>query len=129
MMLRQLHLDYFSKVGFLAINSDDSSTFNEDTILGNLTTVQEYQLQFPYLIDSEQTVAKAFRALTLPEAFLFKNEGGGYFSLFYHGRLVSNDTQLTVADQPLSVALSRFVRDQDPPLIQKPSQGCGITWI
>ncbi len=65
----------------LAINST-SATNPEDAVEKMPEEIKERGYTFPYLIDEDQSVAKAFMAYATPEFFLFDSDR----KLVYHGQ-------------------------------------------
>ena len=61
---------------------------------------EKYQLNFPYLIDETQDIARRYGAVCTPDPYLFNGER----LLVYHGRL--ND-----AVEPNSIAKTHIMED------------------
>ena len=80
---------------------------------------------FPYLVDEDQSVARAYGAVCTPDFFGFNAEGG----LQYRGRL--DDAALGPAEDraPELFAAMRMVAETGRgPEAQTPSMGCSIKW-
>lgn len=73
---KQIQADFESE-GFtlIGINANDASLSPEDSFENMLAFGEEYQLNFPYLRDPTQDVAKGFGATVTPQAFLLDNRG------------------------------------------------------
>lgn len=128
-ILTRLHQKFGRNVAFVAINANNEEAYPTDNLIGMRQVIELHQVLFPYLRDSNQEVAEQFQASCTPEPFLLRNEGEGYFSLFYHGRVNDNWQYPDHAtQQDLEMALDKLVSDQDPPAIQKPALGCSIFW-
>lgn len=82
--------------------------------------------RFPYLLDTSQEVAKAFRAACTPDFFVFDADG----RLAYRGQFddsrPANDLPVTGAD--LVAAVDALLAGGSPPEKQFPSIGCNIKW-
>jgi len=110
----------------VAINSNDETTYPEDSLakMGLEAKAQGYV--FPYLQDKTQDVAKAYRAACTPDFFLFDAKR----MLFYHGQFddsrPGNGKPITGAD--LRAALDRLLAGGVPPVRQTSSVGCNIKW-
>ena len=82
---------------------------------------------FPYLLDEDQSVAKAYRAACTPDFFLFD----GSQRLVYRGQLddsrPSNGKPVTGRD--LRAALDAVLAGNAVDDHQVPSIGCNIKWI
>lgn len=83
--------------------------------------------RFPYLLDRDQTAARAFHAACTPDVFLFD---AGH-RLRYHGQIdetrPSGDEPATGADLAAAVAALLAGADVDPD--QAPGIGCSIKWL
>src|SRR4030095_12440137 len=73
-------------IGVLLVNSNDPSIAKADTPELIKARHQERAMSVPYVVDENQTVARAFGAPKTPEAFLF-DKGG---KLTYHGTIDDN---------------------------------------
>jgi len=108
----------------VGINSNDPNYEGEG--LENMVTFsKQYNLNFPYLIDESQTVAKAYGAVCTPDPFLFNSE----LRLVYHGK-INDATEPTMLPKiPLMENNIRKVMNGEQ--IEKPfdpSVGCSIKW-
>ncbi|MGE3340395.1 MAG: thioredoxin family protein [Candidatus Altimarinota bacterium] len=134
--------EFFSptEVQFIGINSNDFTRYPDDSPEAMKKTIAEWGINFPYLIDEEQSVAKAYQAQCTPDIYVFSktqapNEATTYhlqptaFSLAYHGRIDDNwkDPQ-AVTKQELKEAIESLLKNEKPPEDQKSSMGCSIKW-
>ena len=82
---------------------------------------------FPYLLDEDQAVAKAYRAACTPDFFVFDGDR----KLVYRGQLddsrPSNDKPVDGRD--LRAALDAVLSGRAIDERQVPSIGCNIKWI
>jgi peroxiredoxin len=110
----------------IAINSNDSVTFPDDSREGMRKEIAEVGYSFPYLIDESQEVAKTFHAACTPDFFLF----GGDRRLVYRGQFdnsrPNNQTPITGCD--LRAAADALLEGRKPCANQQPSVGCNIKW-
>ena len=86
---------------------------------------ETYGFTFPYLIDTDQSVAKSFDAVCTPDFFCFNAAG----TLQYRGRL--DDARLGPSDnrsRDLFNAMVRIANTDLGPQQQWPSMGCSIKW-
>ena len=67
-------------VGVVAINSNDVESYAEDGPEFMAEEIKQVGYTFPYLLDQNQQVAKAYRAACTPDFYLFDNETGGGLS-------------------------------------------------
>ena len=81
---------------------------------------------FPYLFDSDQSVAKAYRAACTPDFYVFDADK----ALVYRGQLddsrPSNDAPIDGHD--VRKALDAVLAHEPVSETQKPSIGCNIKW-
>lgn len=125
--LTKIANDYQPKgVRFIAINSNDVTSYPDDSPENMIINAQEHQYPFPYLFDETQSVARAYDAACTPDFFVYDNE----LELAYRGQLddsrPGNDIPLTGSD--IRDALD-CILDNKPLIIQqKPSIGCNIKW-
>jgi len=109
----------------VGINSNDPNYENEG--FDNMIKFgREYKLNFPYLIDGSQTVAKSYGAVCTPDPFLFDDKR----RLVYHGRINDAvDPQMSPKIPILEDNVRRVISGE---VIERdffPSIGCSIKWI
>lgn len=123
-----LYHEYRNDVSFVAINSNDSHMYPEDSrsVMGE--KVSEWNIPFPYLRDASQTVAHAYKAQCTPDPYLFLCDGG-VASLVYHGRIDDNwQDPENIRVHDLKDAIDAALNNSDPLANQHPSVGCSIKW-
>ena len=119
--------EYQSKgLAILAINSNDLEAYPDDGPVGMKRESEEAGYTFPYLIDSDQSVAKAFKAACTPDFFLFDAEHKLVYRGQFDGSRPSNDVPVTGSD--LRAAADALLAGGAPGADQKPSIGCNIKW-
>jgi peroxiredoxin len=119
--------DYLPKgVDIVAINSNDVQAYPADGLEAMRKESHERGYAFPYVLDGDQSVAKAYRAACTPDFFLFDADR----RLAYRGQLdasrPSNDAPVSGAD--LRAALDAVLAGSAPAEPQTPSIGCNIKW-
>lgn len=123
-----LYKKYGQEIGFIAVNANDAENYPEDSFENMKSYAVELGVEFPYVYDESQEVAKAYKAVCTPDPFLFK-KSGEEFKLFYHGRVNDNwKNPEEVTEHSLDNALERVINDQPPLEEQYPSMGCSIKW-
>jgi peroxiredoxin len=114
------------EIGVVAINSNDFVRYPADAPDKMAEFSAQYDWQFPYLVDAEQTVAHAYAAACTPDFYLFDGE----LKLTYCGQYDSsrprNNEPITEAD--VREAVRRMLVGEPPLETQRPSTGCGIKW-
>lgn len=112
-------------VSFLAICSNDATDYPEDSPTELLRRWREKGYGFPYLIDTEQKVAREFGAVCTPDFFLYDST----HHLRYRGRLDDSWRHPDrVQRQELREAIELLISNKDIPRDQVPSMGCSIKW-
>ncbi|MBX2951970.1 MAG: thioredoxin family protein [Leadbetterella sp.] len=121
--------DYGSKgIGVVAISSNDVVAYPQDSPEKMKEFAGHWKLDFPYLYDETQSVARAYDAACTPDFYLFD----AHLKLAYRGRLdesrprEENPKPLTGKD--LRGALNALLSGQPLSEIQFPSMGCNIKW-
>jgi thiol-disulfide isomerase/thioredoxin len=119
--------DYAPKgVAFVAINSNDTDKYPDDSPEKMRQEAAAAGYSFPYLFDGTQESAKAYRAACTPDFFLFDRA----HRLAYRGQLddsrPKNEIPVTGAD--LRAALDSILAGKPVSATQKPSIGCNIKW-
>jgi peroxiredoxin len=125
--LARLGRDYSSKnVAIYAINSNDTASYPGDSPENMKIEATTWGYTFPYLIDEDQSVAKAYLAACTPDFYLFDARK----VLVYRGQLddsrPSNDAPTDGSD--LRAALDAVLSGAAVNEKQKRSIGCSIKW-
>lgn len=82
-------------ISFVGINPNDESLYPEDSFEVMKEKVGQWGINFPYLRDKSQEVAKKYQAVCTPDVYVFdKNH-----SLYYHGRVNDNWKEPEKSDQ------------------------------
>ncbi len=119
--------DYLPKnVDIVAINSNDIDAYPADGPGAMREEAKVRGYDFAYVLDADQSVAKAYRAACTPDFFVFDADK----KLVYRGQLdgsrPSNNEPVTGAD--VRAALDALLDGASPAAEQVPSIGCNIKW-
>jgi hypothetical protein len=110
----------------VAIASNDVDRYPQDGFDAMKVEARDAGWTFAYLLDADQSVAKAYRAACTPDFFLFDAN----LRLAYRGQLddsrPSNGVPVTGND--LRAAIEAVLAGRAPATDQKPSIGCSIKW-
>ena len=129
--LTQLDQDYGHQIQIIAISSNSLITHPQDGPEELADQSNRNNWKFPYLIDKEQTFAKALRAACTPDFFLFSSIiKGNSIVLTYRGQLDDSrpGNDLPVTGNDLRKALDLALHSKPISEDQKPSIGCNIKW-
>lgn len=114
-------------VSFVTICSNDVNEFPDDDVAGLRNQAGRAGWHFPYLIDTDQEAAAAFRAACTPDFFVFDRNG----ALAYRGALDASTpgNGIPVTGTLLREALILITSGQPVPEPHRPAMGCNIKWL
>ena len=125
--LARIGQDYGTQnVAVYAINSNDYEKYPADAPNKMKQEAADWGFDFPYLVDADQTVAKAYMAACTTDIYVF--DGGK--KLVYRGQLDASrpSNNIPVNGSDLRAALDAVLNGTDVPEDQAPSIGCNIKW-
>jgi peroxiredoxin len=113
-------------VGFVAISSNDAVAYPEDSFENMKLFARQNRFSFPYLLDEDQSIARAYGAACTPDFFGFNAD----MKLQYRGRLDASRKEEGPADlrRDLYEAMLKVARTGEGPAEQVASVGCSIKW-
>jgi peroxiredoxin len=112
-------------IGVLGVMSNNYQDVPSDAPEYMAMFAKEHGWTFPYLIDEDQSVGKAYGAVCTPDFFGFNADG----KLQYRGRL--DDAAMgdgVGRTRDLVPAMLKIAQDGQGPDAQIPSMGCSIKW-
>lgn len=115
----------YKNIQLIGINSNDTLSYPEDSFDNMKHFAKEHGMNFPYLIDDTQSIARAYGAVCTPDIFLYdKNR-----ILKYRGRLDDNrKDESLVKEKDLEKAANLLLEGKEIDFTQTPSIGCSIKW-
>lgn len=122
-----LQAKYFeSGIKFVGINPNFNPDYPEETLENMAAYYKKYEMNFPYLLDETQNVAREYKAQCTPDIYVFDSER----KLKYHGRIDDNWKEPEkVTKHELDEALKALVEGVTISDNQPPSTGCSIKWM
>ena len=128
--LTRLDDDFGDRVQLIGVSSNSLITHPQDGPEHLADQAKRHGWSFPYLLDEQQTLARALRAACTPEFYLFSTDGEGLQSLRYRGQL---DGSRPGNDQPLDgrdlrAALNAVLTGSLVNPDQTASVGCNVKW-
>ena len=116
-----------SGIQTVAIMSNDTKNYPEDSFENMLSFSKLHKFSFPYLFDQTQEVAKKFGAVCTPDFFGYNKN----IKLQYRGRFkeLRELTPVKKGESDLKLAMKMISKSQNGPKEQVPSMGCNIKWI
>jgi peroxiredoxin len=123
----RLGREYTAKgLAVIAINSNDIVTYPDDGPAHMKSEAARFGYRFPYLLDEDQSIAKAYEAACTPDFFLFDADRKLFYRGQFDGSRPGNDVPVTGED--LRAAADALLAGQASPENQVPSLGCNIKW-
>jgi peroxiredoxin len=113
-----------SELQVIGVNSNDPD-YEGEGFENMVRFARQYKINFPYLIDDSQDVARAYGAVCTPDPFLFDVE----HKLVFHGRI--NDALEPGMTPNIPIMESNVRKVLQGEKIEKdfdPSIGCSIKW-
>lgn len=124
--MKAIQTDYGNRgVQLIGVNSDNQYFFSNETIEKMIEVFDERQLNFPYLKDENQSLAKKYGALVTLHAFVLDEER----NLRYRGRIDDSrdPTHVTVSD--LRNALDDLLNDRSVRVPETRPFACAIDYF
>lgn len=114
------------KINTVAINPNINPKYPDDAPDKMILKAKELRINFPYLVDDTQKIAKSFKAQCTPDIYLFNKK----HELVYHGRIDDNwKDESKVTREELKEALNNLAVGLPINPAQRPSMGCSIKWL
>jgi peroxiredoxin len=112
-------------VQLIGISSNDVESYPEDSFENMKLFSKNRNLNFPYLIDENQSVAKNYDAVCTPDIYVYDSSR----ILRYRGRLDDNwKDEKSVLKKDLESAIESILLNREISFEQVPSMGCSIKW-
>lgn len=113
-------------VGAVAIMSNDIEQYPQDGPDAMSALARDRAFSFPYLLDADQSVARAYGAVCTPDFFGYNSA----LQLQYRGRFDASRKEAAPPDTPrdLFEAMRLVALTGDGPRVQTPGIGCSIKW-
>jgi len=112
-------------VNTLTVMPNDFRAYPDDRPALMRAFAEQHAFAFPYLLDEDQSVARAFGAVCTPDFFGFNRDGG----LQYRGRIDHAKMADPAGRAPeLLDAMRQVASTGQGPAQQQPSMGCSIKW-
>ena len=111
----------------LAIMSNDTKNYPEDSFENMIQFAKIHEFNFPYVIDENQEIAKSYGAVCTPDFFGYNKN----LELQYRGRIreMKDLKPVKEGESNLLTAMKLIVKTEKGPEKQIPSMGCNIKWF
>ena len=112
-------------VRLVGINCNDAIKYPDDSFESMHRVSKGWGMNFPYLFDESQEVAKKYDAVCTPDVYMY----GPKRTLLYRGRIDDNwDNPDKVSRRDLEQAIASILSGENISIKQIPSMGCSIKW-
>ena len=114
----------YSELQIVGINSNDPS-YQDEGFENMVEFYKQNKLNFPYVIDDTQEIAKSYGAVCTPDPFLFDQNR----RLVFHGKI--NDAmepEMTPQEPVMENNIRRVLKGETIEKEFDPSIGCSIKW-
>ncbi len=123
--LKQLQTDYHPRVTLIGINANDDQIVPEDGFEPMKQFAEAQALNFPYVRDSTQDVARGFGASSTPEIYLIDSNG----IVRYNGRIDDHAQDPSqVRSHDLRNALDQLLDTGQVTTPSTQAVGCSLKW-
>jgi peroxiredoxin len=123
--MKAIQADYADRaVRLVAVNSNDSDRYPEDSFEEMRQRAQQQGFNFDYLHDADQSVVRALGAERTPEVFVFDRDR----RLAYHGAIDDSRDERAVRSHYLRDALDAVLDGREPAITDTPPSGCSVKW-
>jgi len=112
----------------IAINSNDSLAYPEDSYSKMVVRSKEKGFTFPYLLDETQAIAKAYGANKTPHVYVLKKEKNNWI-VKYTGAIDDNyENPKDIKRKYVEEAVNALLKNKDIETKTTKAIGCGIKW-
>jgi peroxiredoxin len=108
----------------IGINSNESANYPDDSFENMKKEVSSGNIQFIYLHDESQEIAKSYGASCTPDPFLFDSKQ----RLIFHSRIGDPPSPEPSKVPELFEAIQEFLNSGTITAEEQPSVGCSIKW-
>lgn len=112
-------------VQLVAVNSNDSDKYPEDSYPEMVKRAKRRGFNFPYIRDEDQSVVTAYGGVCTPHVFLFDR----LRLLRYRGRIDDSKDENAVKESDLRSALDDLISNQSVSVPDTRPFGCSIKWF
>jgi peroxiredoxin len=123
--IKEIHVKFKNQIALVGINSNDSIKYPDDNFESMKNISKEKQIEFDYLVDETQEIAKKYGAVCTPDPFLFDSDR----KLVFHGRIDDAMNPDAIATKKVMINnIDRFLNGEKIEKDFDPSIGCSIKW-
>jgi peroxiredoxin len=110
----------------VGVCTNDAEAYPDDAPEHLADQARRAAWSFPYLVDADQAVGRAFQAACTPDFFLYDAAGRLAYRGAFDDSTPGNGRPVT--GELLAAAIERVLTGQPVPEPHRPSMGCSIKW-
>lgn len=123
--IKEVHQVHGKRVAVVGINSNDAVAYPDDDYESMKTIAAKQGIEFDYLVDESQEIARKYGATCTPDPFLFDAN----MKLVFHGRIDNAmKPEDTATEKTMIKNISTMLEGQTIEQDFNPSIGCSIKW-
>ena len=123
--IKEIHQKFKDHISLVGINSNDSEKYPDDSFDSMKSVAKEKNIDFDYLVDETQDIAKKYGAVCTPDPFLFDSDR----KLIFHGRIDDAMNPDAVPNEKVMIKnIEKFLNNEKIEKDFDPSIGCSIKW-
>ena len=123
--IKEIHQKFKDHISLVGINSNDSEKYPDDSFDSMKSVAKEKNIDFDYLVDETQDIAKKYGAVCTPDPFLFDSDR----KLIFHGRIDDAMNPDAVPNERVMIKnIEKFLNNEKIEKDFDPSIGCSIKW-
>jgi peroxiredoxin len=123
--LNEIYDKFKNDIMMIGINSNDPTNYPDDSFENMKKFAKEKGINFTYLVDETQEIAKKYGAVCTPDPFLFDHER----KLVFHGRIDNAmSPEYTATEKTMINNIEKLLSGKKIEKDFDPSMGCSIKW-
>ena len=123
--IKEIHQKFKDHISLVGINSNDSEKYPDDSFDSMKSVAKEKNIDFDYLVDETQDIAKKYGAVCTPDPFLFDSDR----KLIFHGRIDDAMNPDAVPNEKVMIKnIEKFLNNEKIEKDFDPSIGWSIKW-
>lgn len=113
----------------LAVQPNNVGKSPGDSFENMQRRAQEKSFEFPYVIDENQEITKAYGATNTPQVFVMRKVANNNLRIEYIGSIDNNSQNATAASKHyVEEAVDNLLKGNSIPIISTKAIGCTIKW-
>tara|TARA_Y100000310_G_scaffold172170_1_gene172279 strand:+ start:2485 stop:3027 length:543 start_codon:yes stop_codon:yes gene_type:complete len=122
--IKNLQTEFGGRLDVIGINSNDAEKFPQDSFEAMQELKREKFINFAYLHDESQEIAKAYGAVVTPHFFVFDSDR----KLQYQGRFDDHMEDEENESADIKDAVRALLDGEEVKVKTTPVEGCSVKW-